>query len=53
MHREAHEASNLRDAADRDWALVMSREITEMPDEERFLRMYHYPTRNWNNISER
>jgi len=27
MHKEAHEASNSRDAADRRWLLIISRKI--------------------------
>jgi len=33
MHREVHETSSLRDAAGRDWQLVISREISEMPNQ--------------------
>jgi hypothetical protein len=46
MHSEAHEASSLRDAADRHWLLFIGREISQMPNQAQFLEMYHYPIQN-------
>lgn len=37
MHREAHQARNLRNAADRRAPLVI-REISMMPDHEQFFK---------------
>ena len=46
MQRDAHVASNLRDAADRRSLLVIIQEIRSMPDQEQLLKMYHYPRQN-------
>lgn len=45
--REAYEASNLRDAADRDWPLRICREISLMRNREQLLRIYYYAIQNW------
>ena len=45
-HKQAPHMRVLRDAADRDWQLVMSPKISLMQNQEQFLKMYHYPAQN-------
>ena len=45
-HKQAPHTCALRDAADRDGQLVISRIIRWMPNQEQFLKMYHYPAQN-------
>lgn len=45
MHKEAHAARNLRNAADRREPLVICREMNDAGSRT-ILRMYHYPTQN-------
>lgn len=45
-HKQAPHTRVLRDAADRDGQLVISRIISLMPNQEQFLEMYHYPAQN-------
>jgi hypothetical protein len=45
-HKQAPNTRVLRDAADRDGKLVISRIIRLMPNQEQFLKMYHYPAQN-------
>ena len=45
-HKQAPHNRILRDAADRDWQLVMSPKISLKQNQEQFLEMYHYLTQN-------
>lgn len=45
-HRQAPHSRFRRDAADRDWQLVIGPKISSMPNQEQLLEMYHYRRQN-------